>query len=208
MVSGTPAALSRRWEIGGSDPSSVPLSGPGRGITSAAVTLHTLATALCEKKAPLCRGERPCVVTVCLGVWGEGAGGSKILTAQLWHQSKQSRGAEWQKQDVIVSHSEKHCGRQRDNRSFNSTSSMIFLPAEIRFMKNVAKKQLGRIYRLDIGLKLDLVYLLEGTIEKYAFHVGFSHSFAQLERKCSLKALCVRFTIIFLMAVTAAVTSG
>lgn len=144
MVSGTPAAPSRRWEIGSSDPSSVPLSGPGRSVTSAAVTLHTLATALCEKKAPLCRGERPCVVTVCLGVQGEGAGGSKILTAQLWHRSKQSRGAEWQKQDVIVSHSEKHCGRQRDNRSFNSTSSVIFLPAEIGFMKNVAKKQLGR----------------------------------------------------------------
>lgn len=52
-------------------------------------------------------------------------------------------------------------------------------------------------YRLDIGLKLDVVYLLEGTIQKYAFHVGFSHSFAQLERKCSLKALCVRFAIIW-----------
>lgn len=51
-------------------------------------------------------------------------------------------------------------------------------------------------YRLDIGLKLDPLYLLEGAIKKNAFHVGFSHSFAQQETKCSLKALCVRFTII------------
>lgn len=58
------------------DPASVPLSKPGeasglsdRSITSAAVTLRTLVTALCEKKAPLCGRERPSIVRVCLGSW-------------------------------------------------------------------------------------------------------------------------------------------
>ncbi len=76
MVSDTQAALSSRWEISGSDPASVPPSRPGetnslsdRSVTSAAVTLSTLATALCEKKAPLCGGERQSIVRVCLGSW-------------------------------------------------------------------------------------------------------------------------------------------
>lgn len=49
-----------------------------------------------------------------------------------------------------------------------------------------------KFYRLDIGLKLDVAHLLEGTIKKDAFHVGFSHSFAQLEtKKMQLKGPCV-----------------
>lgn len=76
MVSDTLAALSRRWEISSSDPANVPLSKPGksnglsdRSVTSAAVTLPTLVTALCEKKAPLCGWARQSVVRVCLGSW-------------------------------------------------------------------------------------------------------------------------------------------
>lgn len=76
MVSNTLAALSRRWEISSSDPANVPLSKPGksyglgdRSVTSAAVTLRTLVTALCEKKAPLCGRARQSVVRVCLGSW-------------------------------------------------------------------------------------------------------------------------------------------
>lgn len=76
MVSGTLAALSRRWEISSSDPANVPLSKPGksnglrdRSVTSAAVTLRSLVTALCEKKAPLCGWARQSVVRVCLGSW-------------------------------------------------------------------------------------------------------------------------------------------
>lgn len=88
------------------------------------------------------------------GLFGELARGSKILTAQLWHQSKQSHNVQWQKQDVIVSHSEKNCGLQCDNRSFNSTSFMKHLPALIGFMMIVPKQQW--IY---FGQKLAPVYL-------------------------------------------------
>lgn len=79
-------------------------------------------------------------------------------------------------------------------------------------------------YRLDIGLKLDLLYLLEGTIKKCACHVGFSHSSSTTGNKMQLKGpvckiyyhLVVRQNIAghvnvnpsFLMAVTAAVMSG
>lgn len=66
-------------------------------------------------------------------LFGELARGSKILTVQLWHQSKQSHNVQWQEQDVIVSHSEKHYGLQcdivRNNRSFSTTSFMRPLPA-------------------------------------------------------------------------------
>lgn len=63
-------------------------------------------------------------------VWGAG----KILTVQLWHQSKQSHNVQWQEQVVIVSYTEKYCGLQCDivcnNRSFNTTSFLKPLPAQ------------------------------------------------------------------------------
>lgn len=75
-MSDTQAALSGRREISSAGLASVPLSKPGemsglgdRNVTSAAVTLRTLVTALCEKKAPLCGRERPSIDRVCLGSW-------------------------------------------------------------------------------------------------------------------------------------------
>lgn len=138
MVSGTQAAPSSRGEIAGSDPANVPLSKPSemnglsdRRVTSAAVTSCTLVTALCEKKAPLCGRERQSIVQ---SLFGELAKGSKILTVQLWHRSKQGHNVQWQEQVVIVSHSEKYCGLQCDivhnNRSFNTTSFLKPLPAK------------------------------------------------------------------------------
>lgn len=62
-----------------SDLANVPLSKPGEtngfsdhSVTSAAVTTHSLVTALCEKKAPLCGREKQSIVRVCLGSWRGG----------------------------------------------------------------------------------------------------------------------------------------
>lgn len=131
------AGCSEQLKRSSSDPANVPLSKPGETngfsgcrVTSAAVTSRTLVTALCEKKAPLCGRERQSIV----GLFGEPARGSKILTAQLWQQSKQSHNVQWQEQVVIVSRSEKKCGLQcdivRNNRSFNTTSFLKPRPAQ------------------------------------------------------------------------------
>lgn len=68
-------------------------------------------------------------------LFGELARGSKILTVQLWHESKQSHNVQWQEQDVIVSRSEKYCGLHcdivRNSRSFSATSFMKPLPAKL-----------------------------------------------------------------------------
>lgn len=126
----------RAVEISRSDSANVPLSKPGETsgpgdcrITSAAVTSCTLVTALCEKKAPLCGRGRQSIVW---SLFGELARGSKVLTVQLWLQSKQSHNVQWQEQVVIVSHAEKYCGLLCDivpkKRSFNTTSFLKPLP--------------------------------------------------------------------------------
>lgn len=117
-------------EISRSESANVPLSKPGetkgpcdRSVTSAAVTLRTLVTALCEKKAPLCGGEGQSIVRVCLGSW---RGEAKSWQCSYGTSPNPDHNVQWQEQVVIVSHSEKYCGLQCDivpnNRSFNATS--------------------------------------------------------------------------------------
>lgn len=109
MVSDTQAAPSK-LKRSSSDPANVLLSKPGEtngfgdcGVTSAAVTSRTLETALCARRRRHYVAERQSIV----GLLGERLRGSKILTAQLWQQSKQSHNVHWQEQVVIVSRSEK-----------------------------------------------------------------------------------------------------
>lgn len=145
-------------KINSSGPANVSLSKPGqarriacndRSVTSDAVTLRTLVTLLCKKKAPLCGGEEQSIVGVCLGSWR----GEAKFSLSSYGTSPNSHNVQWQEQVVIVSHSEKYselqCDIVRDTRSFSNTSFMkplpAFLAAElIRCMMIIPKQQLPR----------------------------------------------------------------
>ncbi|KAI9532215.1 hypothetical protein NQZ68_034422 [Dissostichus eleginoides] len=108
-----------------SGPANVSLSKPGqarrmvcndRSVTSDAVTLRTLVTLLCKKKAPLCGGEEQSIVGVCLGSWR----GEAKFSLSSYGKSPNSHNVQGQEQVVIVSHSEKYselqCDIVRDTR--------------------------------------------------------------------------------------------
>ncbi len=138
MVSDTQAALSGRREISSAGLASVPLSKPGemsglgdRNVTSAAVTLRTLVTALCEKKAPLCGRERPSIDRVCLGSWrGEAKSwqrsyGTSPNRATMFNGKNKSLLCHTLRNTVGV-----QCDIVPNNRSFNTASFTKPLPAQ------------------------------------------------------------------------------
>lgn len=107
-------------------PASVPLSKSGETHVPVTAPLHQLLSLHVFWLLLCVRRRSHYVVQYSRSLFGELARGSRILTEQLWHQSKQSYTVQWQEQVVIVSHSEKYCRLHCDivpkNGSFNSAS--------------------------------------------------------------------------------------